>query len=276
MKRGTPRHPKCAQLQELLDMPSYSAVGILEMLWHFAAEFAPQGDIGRYSDKRIEAALGWDKKTGELIRALCAAGWIDEHSDPQVRLVVHDWHDHCEDAVRKRLERGNKPFLSLTAKVTGKRRTCLPFSECQSESVCLPLPLPLPLPRPEPKPNTCPAPENGAGRDGVFSIDSPPFDTLEEKRVRAVKGRNGMTTEQSAWFSTWWDAYWLHVAKKPAEQAFKRHVKTEPHFRQVLAATNAQKPAMLEREPEKRPRRHLVERREMERRGREQGAGRAG
>ena len=82
MKRGTPRHPKTAHLCELLNMPSYCAVGILETLFHFASEFAPQGDIGRYADKRIEAALGWEKKTGTLIQALCTAGWIDAHDDP--------------------------------------------------------------------------------------------------------------------------------------------------------------------------------------------------
>jgi hypothetical protein len=59
VKRGTPRHPKVAHLCELLRVKLPAAVGYLELLWHFTAEFAPQGDIGRFTDKRIEAGKAW-------------------------------------------------------------------------------------------------------------------------------------------------------------------------------------------------------------------------
>jgi len=88
MKRGTPRHPKVAHLRELLKLTLAAAVGYLELLWHFAAEFTPQGDVGRYDDARIEAALSWPGKRGKLVAALTEAGWIDPHGVH--RLVVHD------------------------------------------------------------------------------------------------------------------------------------------------------------------------------------------
>jgi len=59
MKRGTPRHPKILELCELLDIKLAYSVGLLELLWHFAAEFAPRGGIGRYPDKRVAVAAGW-------------------------------------------------------------------------------------------------------------------------------------------------------------------------------------------------------------------------
>jgi hypothetical protein len=101
-----------------------AAVGYLELLWHFTAEFAPQGDIGRFTDKRIEAGVSWSGSSGSLVSALIEAGWVDRNQ--QHRLVVHDWHDHADDAVRKKLNRAELPFLSyqgVAAKVTGQRPT---------------------------------------------------------------------------------------------------------------------------------------------------------
>ena len=59
MKRGTPDHPKVYDLAERLKVKRPTALGYLELLWHFTAVYAPEGDIGRYSDKRIEGAMDW-------------------------------------------------------------------------------------------------------------------------------------------------------------------------------------------------------------------------
>ena len=96
------------------------AVGYLEMLWHFTAEFAPQGDIGRYSDDRIEGALDWSGTRGRLVKALTTSGWVD--FDLSTRLLVHDWEDHCDEAVRKKLQRAKLQFHRLSAKVTGQNQ----------------------------------------------------------------------------------------------------------------------------------------------------------
>ncbi len=109
MKRGTPRHPKMRHLCELLAVPLYSAVGILELLWHFTAEFSPRGDIGRHSDIAISNACGWRGKPDKLITALVQSGWINE--DGEHRLVIHDWNQHADDATRKRLVRMNENFV---------------------------------------------------------------------------------------------------------------------------------------------------------------------
>ena len=152
MKRGTPRHPKVYDLLQCLELPVKShplVIGYLELLWHFTSEFAPQGDIGKYSDSRIEGAMGWTGKPGRLVKALTTTRWCDESA--LCRLVVHDWHDHADDSVKKKLDRAHLPFLSLTAKVTGH---CPQPSQTTAENICLPLPLPLPC-----QASACPPPD---------------------------------------------------------------------------------------------------------------------
>ncbi len=79
--------------------------------------------------------------------------------------------------------------------------------------------------------------------DVLFSVDAAP----------AAKPARQMTPEQSGWFTTWWAAYWLRRAKKPAKQAFAKHVKTAARFDEVMAATRAQEAEMIGREPQHRP-----------------------
>jgi len=159
VKRGTPEHPKVFDLCERLKIRRPAAVGYLELLWHFTAKFAPQGDIGRFSERRIEAALDWSGASGKLVNALTESRWLDRHAEH--RLIVHDWHDHADDAVRKRLARLGLKFLTVIGKVTGQNTdTDWKASATQVKSGCLPepepepAPGPLPLPRPEPRLDT--------------------------------------------------------------------------------------------------------------------------
>ncbi len=157
MKRGTPRHPKIYDLMQALDLTPRQraiAIGTLELLWHFAAEFAPQGDIGKYSDARIEAAVDWSGKKGILVPALITSKWCD--ASDQYRVLVHDWHDHADDATKKRLTRSGLMFLSVNVESTGQRQKS---SATQEENGGPPLPLPLPLPEPQPVPEPVPEPK---------------------------------------------------------------------------------------------------------------------
>src|SRR5262245_2197278 len=110
MKRGTPDHPKTAALMRILGMSKREAVGTLELLWHFTGRFAPQGDIGRYKDVEIASAVDWPGKPALLIAGLVRTKFLVRHS--AYRLVVHDWHDHADEAVKKYLSRASKPFLT--------------------------------------------------------------------------------------------------------------------------------------------------------------------
>jgi hypothetical protein len=126
MKRGAPDHPKMKKLARALNINRGWAVGLLESLWHWTSKFAPQGDIGKHEDVDIAEGCFWDREPSELINALIETGWI-ERCDKH-RLLVHDWHDHADEAVTKRLARSKLPFLSVS-------RRCLDIVSTQSEHV---------------------------------------------------------------------------------------------------------------------------------------------
>lgn len=96
-------------LADRLGIPVHAAVGIMEMLWHHAGDYAPRGDIGKLSDRMIAQAVDWKGDVGTLVEALVAERWIDR--DEEYRLVVHDWEDHCEEFVRKRIFRSGEAFI---------------------------------------------------------------------------------------------------------------------------------------------------------------------
>ena len=66
MKRGTPEHPKMLLLASTLEINNYAAVGLMECLWHFTARYAPQGNIGKYTDEIIAHKIGWEWRCGTI------------------------------------------------------------------------------------------------------------------------------------------------------------------------------------------------------------------
>lgn len=146
MKRGAPDHPKTFALAEALGIRRVHAVGILEMLFHFTSQYAPQGDIGRFTSKRIAAAVDWHGKPDKLISALVETGWIDTH--PEVKLVVHDWHDHADRTTLQRLTRQGKSAVKYYHGLTGEVCT-----QSETDSCTPPVPEPVPIPKPEPVPH---------------------------------------------------------------------------------------------------------------------------
>jgi len=123
MKRGTPRHRKMHALAAALKLPLHSAVGIMEMLWHYTAQNTPEGDIGSVPDREIASAVDWPspRKAEVLVSALVETGWLDRNET--YRLIVHDWPEHCEQAVRKWLDRNRKKFLPVYGQMTDAVRT---------------------------------------------------------------------------------------------------------------------------------------------------------
>ena len=87
------------RLSSLLKLERWGAVGIMESLWHFAAKHAIQGDIGKWKDEEISAAIGWGGDSIQLITALVDAGWIDRCKTH--RLLIHDWEEHADESVKK-------------------------------------------------------------------------------------------------------------------------------------------------------------------------------
>ena len=113
VKHGTTRLPKTKALARALRVRLPEAVGILDMLWDYAQECCPDGGIGRLSDQDIAEACGWPaSKSHALIAALTseASRWLDPCEEH--RFYLHDWHQHCEDFVHRKLARGRKWFAN--------------------------------------------------------------------------------------------------------------------------------------------------------------------
>ncbi len=110
MKRGTPKHPKVDELMDLLNISRALAVGTLELLWHFTAIYAIQGDVGKWSNAQIASACEWDLEPDVLITGLFQAGWLDQSDD--YRYLVHDWAVHADQSVKKTLGNRHLDFIN--------------------------------------------------------------------------------------------------------------------------------------------------------------------
>jgi hypothetical protein len=144
MKRGSPDHWKMRELAMLMKVPARYALpwanGVMERLWHYTAKYHPQGDVGKAPNWAIAEACGCAPgSANELVDALVDAKWLD--LDKTHRLIVHDWHEHADESVRKTLKNRNLSFFfpEKSASPAGKFKPALAF----------PLPLPLQQQPPE-------------------------------------------------------------------------------------------------------------------------------
>ena len=119
MKSGTTSCIKFMRLKRRLSIPAWQAVGVLESIWNFTCQNAPQGDIGKHTNEEIAAAIEWEKEPEELIQVLVDCGWLD--ASIEHRLLVHDWADHAPNYVKGGLAKSGKMFASYgKAKVEAK------------------------------------------------------------------------------------------------------------------------------------------------------------
>jgi hypothetical protein len=216
-----------ADLMAIAKVRRSTAVGWLELLWHATAEFAPQGNIGRCSDAWIEAQLDWGGRPGLLVEMLTTTRWIDVHS--KWRLLVHDWHDHADDSVRKRLNRAGLYFLTVSEKVTGQDPvTDRKVSATQAENGSLPKPEP--KPEPEPEPSVTPKPPSqvpaiGGSPNGAIAPCDTPKPKGKARPKKAEKSIDQVRQElgiRRPWFE---EIAKVHPAGKeglkPAMEVFK-------------------------------------------------------
>lgn len=139
--RGTLTHRKTRRLAKLLDIPACFALGLMESLWHVTAEQQPDGGIGRMSNQDIADEMFYDGDADKLIRAMIDSGWIDEYEE--CRLVVHDWHDHADQSVKRKVARHGSGFVGHIPQMTSHDYPCLDVPSS-----------PEPEPVPEPVVNT--------------------------------------------------------------------------------------------------------------------------
>ncbi len=213
MKRTALGCTKFRLLKRRLGLPDYALVGVLESLWHLAARETPRGDIGRLSDEAILVGIDYDGDGKALLEALVAEHWLDRH--PTHRLVVHDWHEHADDAVKRFIARNHTTFADIdtpgeTAEehvptcrdksghvetspvMTEQVGTCPDMTEHVATSPDMSrLPMPLPLPLPEARS------DSNSNREST-DVRSPAEPTRPDS-IRAIElPRNGKPKPRAA------------------------------------------------------------------------------
>jgi hypothetical protein len=93
---GLPSHPKTARLRRRLGVGLAQAVGHVTLLWAWSVRYAPNGDLSRYDPDVLADASGWDGEAGLFVRALVAAGFLDED------LSIHDWDAYVGRLIDRR------------------------------------------------------------------------------------------------------------------------------------------------------------------------------
>jgi hypothetical protein len=109
MKREALSHPKLGSLAKRIGRTNGRVIarGALEGLWHLAGQHAPDGDLSRFTPEEIAEFIGWDENPDELLDILVETRWLDRVGE---RLVVHDWSDHADGSVHKKLARARRLF----------------------------------------------------------------------------------------------------------------------------------------------------------------------
>ncbi len=120
MKREALRHPKTFDLAAKLNCELPAAIGYLTLLFDFTGAAAPQGDVGKWDDEAIARACEWRGEPAHFVQSLCASRWLD--ANKTFRYLVHDWGEHCEEWVKKRLKRNDLEPHKHVATLSRRRR----------------------------------------------------------------------------------------------------------------------------------------------------------
>jgi len=247
MKRDALNHPKMLDLAARLDVNRAQAIGIVTLLFDFTSQYAPQGDVGKHRDGAIARACEWMGSPVEFIDALVESGWIDKSENHRLR--IHDWHEHCEQWVKLKLQKLNLDFLAEyrgqlpqgTANVRGlsiaepiadriAEGTAEPTAEASaSRDLAYPS-----LAKPSPGPNLAypslakPSQAEGESIAAIAAAPAGHQDVLDAWNL-AMGQSCKMTSERSAALSQrlkdrFWSEHWREAIAKAAESSFCRGI----------------------------------------------------
>ena len=106
------RHPKMLRLAARVGVSAPQVVGHLHYLWWWTLEYAPDGDLSRFSPHEIAVASEWSGDPNLWSVALRETGWLDPDGH------LHDWDDYSGKLAQERArERERKRAERARAKV---------------------------------------------------------------------------------------------------------------------------------------------------------------
>jgi hypothetical protein len=140
MKHGTHTLPKFIRLKRILQQPMCTVRGMLDAMWEYAYQAHPNGDLGADPADDIADVVEWPADARKLVAALIETHWLDV--TPSGHLLIHDWPEHCEDAVHMRLARAHQFFANgkypKLCRISGKERAELDtwYASDEAKRVC--------------------------------------------------------------------------------------------------------------------------------------------
>ncbi len=111
MKQEARRHAKIILAAKDMGVDRCVLLGIIGEIWAETAARFPAGDIGRATNEEIAVYIDYSGDINALVEVLLKRRLLDV-MEGDARLYVHDWHDHCEDWVRHRLQVAKKTFAN--------------------------------------------------------------------------------------------------------------------------------------------------------------------
>lgn len=91
-----PSHRKIKALKRELKIKTPQAVGHMVMLWLWAIDNAPDGDLSSIDPDDIAEASEWPKSGSVFVEAMIHAGFLDEN------MQLHDWGEYAGLLMEKR------------------------------------------------------------------------------------------------------------------------------------------------------------------------------
>ena len=93
-------HPKLKRLARLLGVSKQAAIGYLHLLWWWALDYAPRGQvIPPFDTEDVADAMEFDGDPEKVVDALISAGFLDIEDSS---ITIHDWHDYAGKLLDKR------------------------------------------------------------------------------------------------------------------------------------------------------------------------------
>lgn len=92
-------HPKTRKLARRLDVSIPTAMGHLHCLWHWALEYAEEGNLEKHDAEDVAIGAMWEGEPKDLLDALVSVRFLDE--TPR-GLELHNWDRYTGRLIEKR------------------------------------------------------------------------------------------------------------------------------------------------------------------------------
>lgn len=118
------RHPKLYAFQDRLGLKRTEAIGALHLVWWWAIDYAPTGEIPKAKAGLIAKEAEYTGEPEAFVQAMLDAGFLDEIEGV---FVLHDWEDYrlFADASKDRIERRRKKIRRRVQRFRDKTRNAV-------------------------------------------------------------------------------------------------------------------------------------------------------